>query len=95
MGQASGLRQRHAEISHVVDDVERSLARLPGVDAHLGDKTGTLTQNELSVTAVRAIKLGSDERDVLGFAALASSSSGEDLIDTAVRNSYAKAQVSR
>lgn len=64
------------------------------IDVLCCDKTGTLTKNELSVTAVRAIKQGHVERDVLGFAALASSSSGDDLIDTAVRKRYAESQVS-
>jgi hypothetical protein len=36
--------------------------------------------------AVRAIKLGYDEQDMLGFPAFASSNSGEDLIDTAIRS---------
>jgi H+-transporting ATPase len=65
------------------------------VDVLCCDKTGTLTKNELSVTAVRPIKSGYDEQDVLGFAALASSSSGEDLIDAAVRKRYAEGQISR
>jgi H+-transporting ATPase len=65
------------------------------IDVLCCDKTGTLTKNELSVAAVRAIKLGHEERDVLGFAALASSSSGEDLIDAAIRKRYAETPVSQ
>ena len=40
------------------------------------DKTGTLTQNELNVTAVHAMS-GFDEPHVLGLAALASSDGGK------------------
>ena len=40
------------------------------VDVLCCDKTGTLTQNELVVSAVRPVKRGYDEADVLGFAAL-------------------------
>ncbi len=64
------------------------------VDVLCCDKTGTLTKNELSVTTVRIITPNYNERDVLGFAALASSSSGDDLIDTAIRKSYAQCQTS-
>lgn len=48
------------------------------------DKTGTLTKNELAVTAVRAMP-GFDERRVLALAALASSDGGQDLVDAAIR----------
>jgi H+-transporting ATPase len=48
------------------------------------DKTGTLTQNALSVTVVRALD-GSDEAHVLGLAALASSDGGQDSVDAAIR----------
>ena len=48
------------------------------------DKTGTLTQNALTVTAVYALP-GFDEAHVLALAALASSEGGEDPVDGAVR----------
>jgi H+-transporting ATPase len=48
------------------------------------DKTGTLTQNELAVTVVRALD-GFDEPHVLGLAALASSDGGQDSVDAAIR----------
>ncbi len=54
------------------------------IDVLCSDKTGTLTQNELTVTAVRAMS-GFDEAHVLGLAALASSDSGQDPVDTAIR----------
>jgi H+-transporting ATPase len=49
------------------------------------DKTGTLTLNQLSVTAVRAL-LGSDEAQILAMASLASSEGGSDAVDAAIRS---------
>jgi H+-transporting ATPase len=49
------------------------------------DKTGTLTRNELKVTAVHPMP-GFDESHVLGMAALASSDGGQDPVDAAVRS---------
>jgi H+-transporting ATPase len=48
------------------------------------DKTGTLTQNALTVTTVSPMK-GFDEPHVLALAALASSDGGEDPVDGAIR----------
>jgi H+-transporting ATPase len=59
------------------------------IDVLCADKTGTLTQNALTVTAVHAIS-GFDEPHVLGLAALASSDSGQDPVDTAIRAAAAK-----
>jgi H+-transporting ATPase len=53
------------------------------------DKTGTLTQNELTVTAVRVLD-GSDEARVLGLAALASSDGGQDSVDAAIRSAASR-----
>jgi H+-transporting ATPase len=47
------------------------------------DKTGTLTQNALTVTMVRPMS-GFDEAHVLALAALASSDGGEDPVDVAI-----------
>ena len=58
------------------------------IDVLCSDKTGTLTQNELTVTAVHAMS-GFDESHVLGLAALASSDSGQDPVDTAIRTAAA------
>jgi H+-transporting ATPase len=55
------------------------------IDVLCSDKTGTLTLNEMSVRVVRPLTPRYDEADVLGFAALASSADGQDLIDTAIR----------
>jgi H+-transporting ATPase len=54
------------------------------IDVLCSDKTGTLTKNELSVTAVRPLP-GFDEAHVLGLAALASSEGGQDPVDVAIR----------
>ncbi len=48
------------------------------------DKTGTLTQNALTVTTVRPMP-GFDEAHVLALAALASSVGGQDPVDGAIR----------
>ena len=55
------------------------------VDVLCADKTGTLTRNELVVTAVRPLKDGLGEGDVLALAALASSEGGQDPVDAAIR----------
>jgi H+-transporting ATPase len=57
------------------------------------DKTGTLTQNALTVTSVRPMA-GFDEAHVLALAALASSDGGEDPVDGAVRKAAAAKAVS-
>ncbi len=54
------------------------------IDVLCADKTGTLTQNALTVTAVHAMS-GFDEPHVLGVAALASSEGGQDPVDGAIR----------
>ena len=53
------------------------------------DKTGTLTQNALTVTAVRVLD-GSNEARVLGLAALASSDGGQDSVDAAIRSAASR-----
>jgi H+-transporting ATPase len=52
------------------------------------DKTGTLTQNALTVTTIRPMP-GFDEAHVLALAALASSDGGQDPVDGAVRSGSA------
>src|ERR1700683_3145525 len=59
------------------------------LDVLCSDKTGTLTQNALTVTAVHAMA-GFDESHVLGIAALASSEGGQDPVDGAIRAAAAK-----
>jgi H+-transporting ATPase len=57
------------------------------------DKTGTLTQNELTVTTVHAMP-GFDDSHVLGLAGLASSDGGQDPVDAAIRAAAAKSVAS-
>ena len=54
------------------------------IDVLCSDKTGTLTRNELKVTAIRPMP-GFDEAHVLGLATLASSDGGQDPVDGAIR----------
>lgn len=55
------------------------------IDVLCADKTGTLTLNELKVTAIRPAP-GFDEAGLLGLAALASSDGGQDPVDAAIRS---------
>jgi H+-transporting ATPase len=57
------------------------------------DKTGTLTQNALTVTTVRPMP-GFDEAHLLALAALASSDGGQDPVDGAVRKAAGSKRVS-
>ena len=56
------------------------------------DKTGTLTQNALTVTIIRPMH-GFDEAHVLALAALASSDGGQDPVDGAIRAAAASKPV--
>jgi H+-transporting ATPase len=62
-------------------------------DVLCADKTGTLTQNALTVTTVRPMP-GFDEAHVLALAALASSDGGQDPLDGAVRSAAASKTIS-
>ena len=57
------------------------------------DKTGTLTQNALTVESVRVMP-GFDEAHVLALAALASSDGGQDPVDGAIRAAAGSSPVS-
>ncbi len=63
------------------------------MDVLCADKTGTLTQNALTVTTVRPMP-GFDEAHVLALAALASSDGGQDPVDGAIRAAAARNAVS-
>ena len=63
------------------------------IDVLCADKTGTLTRNELKVTAVWPMS-GYDESRVLGVAALASSDGGQDPVDAAIRLAASQAPAS-
>jgi H+-transporting ATPase len=61
-------------------------------DVLCADKTGTLTRNALTVTAVHPMP-GFDEAHVLALAALASSEGGQDPVDGAIRAAAASKTV--
>ncbi len=63
------------------------------MDVLCADKTGTLTQNELTVTTVYPMP-GFDETHVLALAALASADGGQDPVDAAIRSAISSAGVS-
>lgn len=63
------------------------------MDILCSDKTGTLTQNALTVTTVHPLP-DFDEAHVLGLAALASSDGGQDPVDGAIRTAAAGKTVS-
>jgi len=63
------------------------------IDVLCADKTGTLTRNELKVTAIHPMP-GFDDAHVLGLAALASSDGGQDPVDAAIRSSSAQSVAS-
>jgi H+-transporting ATPase len=60
------------------------------IDVLCADKTGTLTRNELAVTAIHPMP-GFDDSHVLAMAALASSDGGQDSVDAAIRGAASKA----
>ena len=62
------------------------------LDVLCSDKTGTLTRNELALTAIRP-EPGFDEAHVLAMAALASSDGGQDPVDTAIRSAAKKGNI--
>ena len=62
-----------------------ALDEAAGVDVLCADKTGTLTRNELAVTACQAMP-GFTEAQVMAMASLASSDGGADPLDAAIRN---------
>jgi H+-transporting ATPase len=63
------------------------------IDVLCSDKTGTLTRNELKVTAIRPMP-GFDEPRVLGMATLASSDGGQDPVDGAIRSAASQTAAS-
>ena len=62
------------------------------LDVLCSDKTGTLTRNELALTAVQP-EPGFDAAHLLAWAALASSDGGQDPVDGAIRAAAAKSGI--
>jgi H+-transporting ATPase len=56
------------------------------IDVLCADKTGTLTENALTVSAVRSLDARYSDDEVLALAAIASSPDGQDPVDTAIRS---------
>ena len=87
---AAALGARTLALKGVLLTRLSSLNEAAMVDVICCDKTGTLTRNELVVSAIRPVKPGCDELDVLAFAALASSPEGQDPIDFVIRTMAAR-----
>jgi len=81
---AAALGARELAKRHVLLTRLSAVDEAASIDVLCADKTGTLTQNELTVTSIHALA-GFDEAHVLGLAALASSDGGQDSVDTAIR----------
>jgi len=60
------------------------------IDVLCADKTGTITENALTVSAIRPARPGYSEDDVITFASLASSAEGGDPLDSAIRSLIAE-----
>jgi H+-transporting ATPase len=82
---ASALGARALAARGVLPTRLSAVDEAASMDVLCADKTGTLTQNELAVTAVCAAPGVAQER-VLGLAALASSEGGQDPVDAAIRS---------
>ena len=63
------------------------------MDVLCSDKTGTLTRNELAVTAIRPMA-GFAESQVVAMAALASADGGQDPVDAAIRAAASRSPAS-
>ncbi|MEM1060678.1 MAG: HAD-IC family P-type ATPase, partial [Verrucomicrobiota bacterium] len=73
------LSKRKAIVSRL-----QSIEEMAGIDILCSDKTGTLTQNKISLGEPSEVFAAKDESDLLLAAALASQSGNEDVIDKAV-----------
>jgi H+-transporting ATPase len=82
---ASALGARASAHQGVLPTRLSAVDEAASIDVLCADKTGTLTCNQLAVTAVRPMP-GCDESHVLTMAALASSDGGEDPVDAAIRS---------
>jgi len=84
---AEKLASMKAIVSRLV-----SIEELAGLDMLCCDKTGTLTKNELTLGDPAAVA-GADVKDLLVAAALASSRSNADAIDTAILDRVTAADI--
>lgn len=75
---ATDLAKKGAIVSKLV-----TIEEMAGMDVLCSDKTGTITQNKLKLADVVSMK-GTDDKDVLLFATLASREEDKDPIDVAV-----------
>lgn len=73
------LSKRKAIVSRL-----QSIEEMAGIDILCSDKTGTLTQNKISLGEPSVVFQAKDEDDLLLAAALASQSGNDDVIDKAV-----------
>jgi H+-transporting ATPase len=86
---ASALGARSLAAQGVLPTRLSAVEEAATLDVLCSDKTGTLTQNALEVTAVQPMP-GYDEARVLALAALASSEGGQDPVDGAIRAAASK-----
>ncbi len=86
---AAALGARALAILGVLPTRFSAVDEAASIEVLCADKTGTLTQNELTVTVVHAMP-GFDEPHVLGLADLASSGGGQDPVDAAIRATAAQ-----
>jgi H+-transporting ATPase len=86
---ASALGARSLARQGVLPTRLSAVDEAASIDVLCADKTGTLTRNELTVTAVRPMP-GFDESHVLMMAALASSDGGQDPVDGAIRSAASR-----
>jgi H+-transporting ATPase len=90
---ASALGARALARQNVLPTRLPAVDEAASIDVLCADKTGTLTRNELTVTAVRPMP-GFDESRVLTMAAIASSDGGQDPVDEAIRSAASSKSVS-
>jgi len=83
---AVALAKKEAIVSKLV-----AIEEMAGMDVLCSDKTGTITENKLTVGDVEAFE-GFEERDVLFFATLASRQEDQDPIDDAIIGKSQKAE---
>jgi len=86
---ASAVGARSLTRQGVLPTSLSSVDEAGGIDILCADKTGTLTQNALTVISVHALSPYNEAR-VLQLAALASSDGGQDPVDAAIRVAAAK-----